>query len=559
MTNLNKIYDTGVPFDGHDLREMFLLVARLFECHVDSINALNVFPVPDGDTGINMFITLRAVAKHAESTKSDSAGDVAGVMAKGALFEARGNSGVILCQFFEGIARGLSGRRKFTSSEFALALKFAADHAYGAVSEPVEGTMLTVINNVAAAAQESVNSGGGMLELLGSTWHTAIETVAMTPTMLPVLQQAGVVDAGGQGIAVIFQALNMYVNRGGVPSRDIQVAGPDGALIERGMVSADFLKSINDENYGYCTQFLLHGQDLDPKVVRDKVNSMAESTVVVGDKTMLKIHVHVHDPGPIISLAVSMGTLSQIKIDNMDQQHDEFSNARKMDRDDIEDTGTVTSIAVVAVVNGDGLENVFRDLGAEQVLLGGDTMNPSVKEILDSIEDVSSDTVIILPNNRNIIAGAQKASALSDKSVFVILSTTIPQGISAMLAFNPEKISEDNVREMQQASGSVRTGEICKAMRPVKLDGVVVQGNQIIGLLNRKLVVAGDAPSPVLLELLKSADVREDDLVTLYYGRSVTSHEAEDVAQQVTGLFSGVELEVIYGGQQHYHYIVSIE
>lgn len=515
--------------------------------------------MPDGDTGVNMFITLREVAKQAENIDSNLAGEVAEVMAKGALFEARGNSGVILCQFFEGIAKGLNGLRTFSSSEFASALRYASDHAYAAVSEPVEGTMLTVINNVANAAQESEDSGAGMVELFDSTWHTAVETVSMTPTMLPILKEAGVVDAGGQGIAIIFQALNMYINRGNISSRDIQVTGPDDASIEGGMVSTDFLKSTDDKTYGYCTQFLLNGQDLDAQLVRDTVNSMAESTVVVGDKTMLKIHAHVHDPGPIISLAVTMGTLNQIKIENMDQQHDEYSVARSMDEKNIEDSDVTIPVAVVAIVNGDGLEKVFRDLGVTRVLMGGDTMNSSVQEILDVIENVPSDAVIILPNNRNIIAAAQKASELSDKKVFVVSSMTIPQGISAMLALNPEKTAEDNVSVMQHASELVRTGEITKAVRSAKLDGVVVQDNQIIGLLNGKLVVAGDDPTNVLVELLKLADVSEGDLVTLYYGLSINNQEVEAVSQKITNSFLGTELEVVFGGQQHYHYIVSIE
>ena len=515
--------------------------------------------MPDGDTGVNMFITLREVAKQAENIDSNLAGEVAEVMAKGALFEARGNSGVILCQFFEGIAKGLNGLRTFSSSEFASALRHASDHAYAAVSEPVEGTMLTVINNVANAAQESEDSGAGMVELFDSTWHTAVETVSMTPTMLPILKEAGVVDAGGQGIAIIFQALNMYINRGNISSRDIQVTGPDDASIEGGMVSTDFLKSTDDKTYGYCTQFLLNGQDLDAQLVRDTVNSMAESTVVVGDKTMLKIHAHVHDPGPIISLAVTMGTLNQIKIENMDQQHDEYSVARSMDEKKIEDSDVTIPVAVVAIVNGDGLEKVFRDLGVTRVLIGGDTMNSSVQEILDVIENVPSDAVIILPNNRNIIAAAQKASELSDKKVFVVSSMTIPQGISAMLALNPEKTAEDNVSVMQHASELVRTGEITKAVRSAKLDGVVVQDNQIIGLLNGKLVVAGDDPTNVLVELLKLADVSEGDLVTLYYGLSINNQEVEAVSQKITNAFLGTELEVVFGGQQHYHYIVSIE
>ena len=557
-------YDKQAPsaktrFDGHDLREMFSSATRLFECNVEIINALNVFPVPDGDTGTNMFLTMREVTRRAESVPSDSADEVIAAMAQGALFEARGNSGVILCQFFKGMALKLEGEQSFGPAELASALRCASDHAYVAVGEPVEGTMLTVISSVADVAQKSADSGGTLQEMIGAVCHAAIEAVALTPTMLPVLREAGVVDAGGQGLAVILEGIRQYVSGEEMELREIAPPEPVGVEAGAGTVSSQFLEAVDEELYGYCTQFLIRGQGLSQEAVRREMTSLAESAVVVGDAAMLKVHVHAHDPGPVISFATSLGTLAQVKIESMDEQHREYSLARRQEAASGPAAPGVAAASVVAVAWGQGLETVFADLGAVRVLRAGDTMNPSIQEILDAVESAPGDDVILLPNNRNIVPAAQKAVELSKKSLRVVPSTTIPQGIAAMLAFSPEKSLDGSVSEMERSLLSVRTGEVCHAVRPAQLNGVSVREGQIIGMLERELVAAGDESTEVLVSILKAADVSNGDLVTLYWGGPLTGEDADIARQRVEDAFPGAEVEVVTGGQPHYNYIVSIE
>ena len=559
MTRLSSTSEVKSRLDGRDLCRMFSAAMRLFEANVDKINALNVFPVPDGDTGTNMFLTLREVVKQAEDVQSDSAAEVMAAMARGALYEARGNSGVILCQFFKGVATGLAGKRSFGPSELAPALRLASDHAYTAVGEPVEGTMLTVISRVADGAERSAASGDSLPEMVEAVYQAAEEAVALTPTMLPVLRQAGVVDAGGQGFLVILEGVRRYVKGEAVEVVEVPTPEPVGVEIGAGTVSAAFLEATDEELYGYCTQFLIQGQGLSADVVREAVSSLADSTAVVGDETMVKVHVHAHDPGPIISYAVTLGTLSQVNIENMDRQHREYSVARRQEVGVGPAVAEAASIGVVAVAWGQGLERVFADLGAAAVLPAGDTMNPSVQQILEIIEAVPSENVIFLPNNRNIVPAAQRAVELSGKKVKVVPSKTIPQGVAAMLAFHPERGLEDNSSEMAGALAGIRVGEVCRALRPVKLHGLTVEEGQIIGFMERKMLVAGDEPSDVLVSLLKASEISEGSLVTLYWGGGLSEQEADAARRRVEEAFSEMEVETVSGGQPHYFYIVSIE
>jgi DAK2 domain fusion protein YloV len=383
----------------------------------------------------------------------------------------------------------------------------------------------------------------------------------MTPTLLPILRDAGVVDAGGHGLSVILEGIHRYVSGDKRELAEVPPPEPVGVKIgaRAGAVSQDFLEAVDEELYGYCTQFLIQGEELDSERIREHMTSLALSTVVVGDASMVNVHVHALDPGPIISFAVSHGSLSQVKIESMDQQHREYSAARREEAAPVQATAGAATIAVVAVAWGEGLETVFGDLGAARVLPAGDTMNPSVRQILGAVESVPADNVIFLPNNGNIVPAARQAVELSNKSLKVVPSTTIPQGIAAMLVFNPELGPAENVSEMERMLPSVRTGEICRAVRTVELNGVSVRQGQVIGLLERELVVAGDEPHEVLVPLLRHAEVSDGDLVTLYWGEGVTQENAEIARELVESAFPGAEVEVIAGGQPHYQYIVSVE
>ena len=541
--------------DGDDLRAMFSTAAELFEHNIDLLNRLNVFPVPDGDTGTNMYLTLTDTLSQAAEDESSSARAVADLMARGALWGAKGNSGVILSQFFKGLAVGLEDGEDFGPVEFAHALQLAREFAYKAVGQPREGTMLTVLRYSADAALEAKDSPD-MASLLAPVSEAARRAVALTPTMLPVLRQAGVVDAGGHGVLILLEGLRMWAARETPAESELEPPEAVGVGEDTGFVSDEFLETVEEEEFGYCTQLLIEGEGLDPDIVRDRMNEMARSAVVIGDPATLKLHVHAEDPGPVISFAVSLGTLSQVKIESMDEQHREFYADRRAETAPAVSSGPAS---IVAVALGEGIEAVFKSIGAAGILAGGDTMNPSVGEILEAVEATPSESVIFLPNNSNIVQAARQAVDITGKSMHVVPSASIPQGVAAMLEFNPHKPTSESAADMEAALSNVRTGEVCHAVRQVELNGVAVEEGQVIGILDRELVAAGDAPDDVLLSLLEKADVEEGHLVTLYHGEPITEQEAERAGAAVEDALPGVEIEVVNGGQPYYHYVVSIE
>ena len=531
---------------------------KLLERNRNLIDALNVYPVPDGDTGTNMLLTLSCALEDTGSLQTRAAGEVAAAVATATMKQARGNSGLILSQVFSGIAMELRGKTDFGAVELAAALNCASEYAYRALGSPVEGTMLTVIRGAAEAAREGVDAGHTVSELMDAICAAARHSVSLTPTMLPVLRDAGVVDAGGHGLSVLLEGIRIYVSGEEIGPGEIPAPKPIGAEASVATVSESFLEATDEKFYGYCTQFLIEGGGLDPDAVRDRMMSLGQSTVVVGDETMVKVHVHARDPGLLLSEGVSFGTLSQVKIENMDEQHREYSLARRREAA-VPAVVEERSVGVVAVAWGDGLENLFASLGASEVLRAGDTMNPSVQEIVDAVEATRSGSVIFLPNNRNIVPAAKQAMGLTDKRLAVVPSTSIPQGVAAILSFNPDRDIDQNVLEMERTLSTIRTGDVCKATRSVLLNGVSVEEGQIIGLLERRLVVAGETPREVLIAVLGEANVQEGELITLYWGGDLTEEEVDKARDGVERAFPNIGLEVVQGGQPYYFYIVSIE
>ena len=552
VASSSRLRATKSRLDGDDLRAVFADASSLLEHNVEAINALNVFPVPDGDTGTNMFLTLRDIVRSAEPMEGADAGEVAATMAGAALMGARGNSGVILSQFFKGMAVGLEGASDFGVKELAEAFRSAREHSYKAVGNPVEGTMLTVISSVSVAAQEAFAAGKTVQAACDAVCAAATDSVASTPTMLPVLREAGVVDAGGQGLAVILEGVRRSVNGEDPNPSELTPPAPEGVAAATGRVSMDFVDAVEEEVYGYCTQFLIQGSGMDLDSIRQTMGDLAHSTVIVGDEDMVKVHVHAEAPGPVLSAAVAHGTLAQINIQNMDEQHAGFSQARR------EETEPV-SIAVVAVVQGEGLRRIFEDTGASKIVSGGDTMNPSVQDLLAAIEGAPSDNVVILPNNRNIVPAASQAVELSKKNARVVPSRSVPQGVAALLSLNIERDLDSNVAEMGESLESVRTGEVTTAVRPVTLNSVEVESGGLIGLLEHELVVAGERLPDLVESLLRKADVEDGDLVTLYWGAPIRDDEARETEQHVGAAFPRAEVELVEGAQPHYHFIISVE
>jgi len=536
---------------GQELRDMFIAATDWLEKSASDINALNVFPVPDGDTGTNMLLTMRSTIEEAYRAPDRSASAVSQAIATGALMGARGNSGVILSQIWRGVAQGLAGKETFTGRDLADALQQASVAAYKGINNPVEGTILTVAKDAAAAAQEQAASGSDDLtSVMEAAVNAANKSVANTPTLLDVLRDAGVVDAGGQGLYTILEGA-LYYLKGEIEelqSRKPDMIASSMPLTARTpqMVAADAVP------YGYCTEFLLRGERLDPDKLRMKLKKKGESLIVVGDESTVRVHIHTLDPGNIIHYATSLGTVHQVTIRNMDEQHQDYLEMQKERMPAVE-------IGIIAVVAGDGLTDVFTSLGVTAIVPGGQTMNPSTQNLLQAVEAVPSDKVIILPNNKNIVPTANQVQSLTKKVIEVVATDTIPQGIAALLAFNGEANLETNAQAMSRAKSSVKSIAVTRAVRAAKLGGLDIKKKQAIGFLEKELVAAGDSTADVLAEVLAKVDLDEAEVVTIYYRGDAERTELEPITHSIREQHPELEVELVQGGQPHYHYIVSVE
>ena len=536
---------------GQDLREMFAAATKWLAKSASDIDAMNVFPVPDGDTGTNMLLTMRSSVDEAYQASQRSVCEVAQAMAKGALMGARGNSGVILSQIWRGLAKTLNEKETIDGGDLAEALLQASEMAYKGLSNPVEGTILTVIREAASAAQEQLANGNGdVMSVLEATVNAARESVADTPALLPVLREAGVVDAGGQGLYTLLEGALIYL-RGEV---GLMQFNKSQVIASSTPVTTRPLQMIAEEEvpFGYCTEFLLKGENLDPDELRKELTDKGQSLIVAGDESTIRVHIHTLDPDSIIHYVNSLGTLQNISIRNMDEQLKDFLVMQK-------ERVPAVDIAIVAVVAGDGLADVFTDLGVSVVVPGGQTMNPSTKDILRAVEAVPSDKVVILPNNKNVVLTAQQVESLTNKSVKVVPTETIAQGVTALVAFNPEADFETNAKLMTQAKSTVKTIEITRATHSARLNGLDIKKGQAIGLLDGRLLAAGDGAGEVLCDVLARIDLAKAGIITIYYGADTDETEAEQVSTSIRQQHPTLEVEVVNGGQPHYNYIVSVE
>ncbi|MFC2002508.1 DAK2 domain-containing protein [Chloroflexota bacterium] len=537
--------------NGQDLREMFAAATSWLEKSAPDIDALNVFPVPDGDTGTNMLLTMRSSIEEAYRAPDRSASVVVEAIAKGALMGARGNSGVILSQIWRGLAMGLAEKDTLSGRDLANALLQASTKAYNGLSNPVEGTILTVIREAASAAQAHVESGSDdLVSVMETVVNAASEAVANTPTLLPVLREAGVVDAGGQGLYTILEGSLRYL-KGEVEL--MQFRKPQ-IIVSNIPLATRLPQMVAEEEvaYGYCTEFMLKGERLESDKIRRRLNKKGQSLIVVGDESTVRVHIHTLDPGNVISYATSLGTAHQVSIRNMNEQHQDFLEMQK-------DRAMVSDTAIIAVVSGEGLGDVFRSLGVSDIVPGGQTMNPSTKDLLKAVEAVASDKVIILPNNSNIVLTANQVQSVTNKSIKVIPTETIPEGIAALLAFDYEADLETNTQLMEKARATVRSIEITRAVRSAQLDGLSIKKKQAIGFLDRALVAVGDNAVDVLNKALARLNLEEAEVVTIYYGSETEPANAEEVVADILQQHPQLQVEVVPGGQPHYEYIISVE
>jgi hypothetical protein len=531
--------------DGRGFKRLIEAGLAWLEQHSTAVNALNVFPVPDGDTGTNMLLTLQSAYKEIVAFSEQSVSEVAQAAAYGALMGARGNSGVILSQILRGFAHGIEGCQAFNAERFASALRAASETAYKGVIQPVEGTILTVIRESADAAEEIASQSEDLRQVLEYVVYEAAASVARTPMLLQVLRDAGVVDAGGQGLYIILEGMYRY-SRG-------ETVKYNGAL-EAGVSLLHAEPAVGE--YDYDVQFIVHGDNLNLDEVRTTISAMGDSVLVVGDNKAIKVHLHTPEPGTPINYGISVGTLSRIIVENMQEQYQEFVLGQSRPAPAVEE---MCDIATVAVASGEGLARVFESLGVSTVVMGGQTMNPSTEDLLKAVEAASVDNVILLPNNSNVILAAEQARAMAQKKVVVVPTKTMPQGISAILGFNYQADLETNARVMARAAGDVETIEITTATRDVEMEGVAVKKGQIIGLLNDRLHTAGNSPEEVILAMLGQLDLEDFEIVTIYGGEDVALEETQQLAVRIEDLNADLEVELVVGGQPHYFYILSLE
>lgn len=559
MVDSSKIGESSRKTDGFLLRDLVRAATLALETNQDTINALNVFPVPDGDTGTNMVLTMRSVRDELEGHTESNPSITSARMARAALLGARGNSGLILAQFFKGLAESLADGYEVSGAGFARALRIASDTAYKAVPQPKEGTMLTVFRECADAAEAAVQETPGLEPVMAASVEQAMDTVRRTPEMLDVLKNAGVVDSGGYGFAIMLTGgLEVLRDKSDGAIR-IDPPGMDTAGLGAVNIKQEFLEGVEEEAWGYCTVFAIQGNDLDADNVRDEMKKIGRSPVVAGSGAVVKVHVHMEDPGEALSVGLHYGTLSNIDISNMDEQASQWATDRSSETDDDEPTEPVET-AVVAVVLGDGFTKLFKNAGLNAVInvRGGDTMNPSSAELLEAVERAPSDSVVLLPNNKNIIGVAEQVPGLTEKNVTVVHSRSMQAGLAALLEFSPDRPIAQNTDSMNEGLSLIRYGSVCRAVRDALLGSVAVSRGQFMGALDERLVSAGDTYMDVLKDMLKD-QVDEESLITLYTGAGITTEEANQVVDELRKLIGDAELEALHGGQPDYEFLIAIE
>lgn len=553
------------------LRGLIRASTTVIEANRNVLNALNVFPVPDGDTGTNMLLTLRNIEEQLDAHPASTFAETVNSMARAALLGARGNSGLILAQLFRGMRVGLQDATSITGSNFAESLTAATELAYKAVPQPREGTMLTIIRESAAAATQAADElpdDDSLALVVERAADEAMQSVERTPELLEVLKQAGVIDSGGWGLAMMFESMYRYLNGEGEvtivldpPATNI-TANTD---FSRTGITIDqsFVDSIEEEEWGYCTVFAVEGSDLDLEQIRADMDGIGSSPVIAGDDTLVKVHLHTEDPGQALTAGVRHGALSNIDINNMDVQAAEWSADRLSDADAAGATPTAIEIGVLAVVQGDGMVAYFHGVapGAVSIVEGGDTLNPSVEELLSGLDAVPSDTVIVLPNNKNVIGAAQQAANLTDKTAQVIPTTTMQAGIAAIGAFDPDADIEDNVAEMSDMLNDLHVGDVFMSQRDAQYGDVEVKQGEYMVRVDGTPVGASNDEVDLLVKGVCST-MHHGASVYIFTGADQDQRRASEAIKRLreaTTQYNRVEVKLIDAGQPNYNFLFSIE
>lgn len=537
--------------DGKKLREMFVSGANNLQNHKDLVDKLNVFPVPDGDTGTNMSLTISYAIKELLKVNDDNITDIGKALSKGSLMGARGNSGVILSQIIRGIAKSVEGKDKLSSEDLAEAFKNGADTAYKAVIKPIEGTILTVVRESGDYAIKISKKEKDLLKFLELFIKEANESLERTPDLLKNLKDAGVVDSGGKGLVLIYDGMYKALKGSPVVLRDSSSSNVGNIEISKNSVSSEDIK------YGYCTEFILESDKIDDSAIRDIMMPYGDSLAVVGDEGVIKVHVHTNDPGNAIQEALKYGQLLTIKIENMRVQHEntllEVPDDSAISQEEEKEYG------FIATSMGEGLAKIFKDFGVDHIIEGGQTMNPSTEDFMRAIENINAKNIFIFPNNSNIIMAANQAKELSDKNIIVIPTKNTPQGFTALVNFDSSLSEEENEEAMIDSLGLVKSGQVTFAVRDTVMNDIEVKEGNIIGIAEGKLLASGENVDKITTDLIDKLVDEDTAIITLFYGEDVTEDQANTLRDKLEEKFEDIDVELYYGGQPLYYYLISVE
>ena len=545
-------------------QEMVQAGATRLNKQAEYVNSLNVFPVPDGDTGTNMGMTIENGAKEVSDRSASTVGEAAGIFAKGLLMGARGNSGVITSQLFRGFSQSVKDKEELDGAALAAAFQSGVEVAYKAVMKPVEGTILTVSRGAAIGAKKKAESTNDAVEVMRAALEGAKTALAKTPDMLPVLKEVGVVDSGGQGLVFIYEGFLSALTGEFIASEEFQAT--PATMSE--MINAEHHKSVaghvatEDIKFGYCTEIMValkqgptYVKDFDYDEFRNYLNNLGDSLLVVNDDEIVKVHVHTEDPGLVMQEGLKYGSLVKVKVDNMRNQHEAQVEKEERQAKPVEEK----EYAIIAVVAGDGLADIFKAQGVDYIISGGQTMNPSTEDFVKAVEELNARNIIILPNNKNILMAAQSAAEVIDQPAAVVETKTIPQGLTSLLAFDESKLIEENYERMSASLGDVASGSVTTAVRDTTIDGLEIHENDNLGMVDGKIVVSNPDMMETLEETFAHMLDEDSEIVTIYVGEDGSEELANELAQALAEKYEDVEVEIHQGGQPVYPYLFSVE
>lgn len=536
--------------EGKMLKDMFVSGANNLQNHKDLVDKLNVFPVPDGDTGTNMSLTISYAMKELAKVENNNITDIGKSLSKGSLMGARGNSGVILSQIIRGFSKSIEGKEKLTTEDIAKAFKNGSDTAYKAVIKPIEGTILTVVRESGEYAIKASKKEKDLLKFLEMVIDEANKSLERTPELLKNLKEAGVVDSGGKGLVLIYEGMYEALKGNPIKAKDLNYSNVQEVK------QAGTAINTEDIKFCYCTEFILESNSISDTEIRDIMLKYGDSLAVVGDEGIIKVHVHTNDPGLVLQDALKYGQLVTIKIENMKLQHE---NTLIEEANETAQLSEEKEYGFIATSMGEGLAKIFKDFGVDYIIEGGQTMNPSTEDFMKAIDSINAKNIFIFPNNSNIIMAANQAKELSEKNIIVIPTKNTPQGFTALVNFNADASVEENEQALMESLSMVKSGQVTFAVRDTVMNDVEVKEGNIIGIAESKLMDAGESVDEITTSLVEKLVDEDSAIVTLFYGEDVTEEDANNLRDELEEKFEDLDIELYYGGQPLYYYLISVE